>query len=238
MASGGVLPDSKHRLGLRPATADHQELRGHVLVGPSHSNSSRSTITLLLVETARGCVVLAIEGSNRLRQMRCPPMGDIERLPRAVRRSDIAWTRFGAFIDWSWYTSWARIRGVISKVDSRVPDAWKEINDQPGANPRVMIYPHCGIAARNHSPPGPGAVRARPDWHLRTRLTGQASKSLPTNDGQIRLFAAYDCQARAALRSTLWSDPSARVGGVVDRPAERDADLSGVGLIGDRPGIG
>jgi hypothetical protein len=48
-------------------------------------------------------------------------------------------------IDWSWYTSWPRLKGGQSKGNSRIPQRWKEINDNPGKSPFLfahVAFPH------------------------------------------------------------------------------------------------
>jgi hypothetical protein len=32
-----------------------------------------------------------------------------------------------------------------SKKDPHVPEAWKDVNDEPGANRWVMLYPHVAL---------------------------------------------------------------------------------------------
>jgi hypothetical protein len=102
---------------------------------------------LFLVAAAGGMAFWAIEGSNKLHQMRYyPRMGDIEVIAYELYGEETSRGRVSApLIDWSWYTSWPRIRGGAAKGDPRVPVAWKDTNDQPGANRRIMLYPHVAL---------------------------------------------------------------------------------------------
>lgn len=102
---------------------------------------------LFLIAAAGGMAFWAIESSNKLHQMRYyPRMGDIEVIAYELYGEETSRGRVSApLIDWGWYTSWPRIRGGASKGDLRVPVAWKDINDEPGANRWIMLYPHVAL---------------------------------------------------------------------------------------------
>ena len=72
---------------------------------------------------------------------------------------------------------------------------------RPLNDPRATILtPQAG----DHRASGPPQQQnSRPD-----RTRGQPPDPQKAARSQTRVFAAYDCQARAALCSTLWSAPS------------------------------
>jgi hypothetical protein len=102
---------------------------------------------LFLIAAASGLAFWLIEASIKLHQMRYyPRMGDIEVISYQLFGEDAAGGRVSTpLIDWSWYTAWPRIRGGRSKGDPRTPIPWKDINDSPGANRRIMLYPHVAL---------------------------------------------------------------------------------------------
>jgi hypothetical protein len=102
---------------------------------------------LFLVAAAGGVAFWLIEASIKLHQMRYyPRMGDIEVIAYELYREDTtSGVASSPLIDWSWYTAWPRIRGGASKGDPRVPRRWKDVNDEPGANRRIMLYPHVAL---------------------------------------------------------------------------------------------
>jgi hypothetical protein len=100
---------------------------------------------LFLVAAASGIAFWLIEGSTKLQQMRYyPRMGDIEVAAYDLYRTDTEHGPVSApLIDWSWYTSWPRLRGGYSKGDPRVPRRWKDINDKPGKSP--LLFSHVAM---------------------------------------------------------------------------------------------
>jgi len=102
---------------------------------------------LFLIAAAAGMAFWLIEASNKLHQMRYyPRMGDIEVIAHELYGEETSHGRVSApLIDWSWYTARPRILGGASKGDPQVPVAWKDINDQPGANRWIMLYPHVAL---------------------------------------------------------------------------------------------
>ena len=102
---------------------------------------------LFLVAAASGLAFWLIEASTKLHQMRYyPRMGDIEVIAHELYGEETADGRVSApLIDWSWYTAWPRVRGGASKGDPRVPRPWKDVNDTPGANRRILLYPHVAL---------------------------------------------------------------------------------------------
>ena len=102
---------------------------------------------LFLVAATGGLAFWLIEGSVELHQMRYyPRMGDIEAIAHELYGEQTARGRVSApLIDWSWYTSWPRVRGGKSKGDPRVPEPWPDVNQHPGANRRILMYPHVAL---------------------------------------------------------------------------------------------
>lgn len=102
---------------------------------------------LFLVAAAGGVAFWFIEASLKLHQMRYyPRMGDIEVIAYDLYRADTPHGVASApLIDWSWYTARPRVLGGSSKGDPRVPEPWKDINDAPGRNQRILLYPHVAL---------------------------------------------------------------------------------------------
>ena len=102
---------------------------------------------LFLVAAAGGVAFWLIEASIKLHQMRYyPRMGDIEVIAHELYGEHTAnGVASSPLIDWSWYTAWPRIRGGTSKGDTRVPLPWKDVNDDPGANRWILLYPHVAL---------------------------------------------------------------------------------------------
>jgi hypothetical protein len=100
---------------------------------------------LFLVAAASGIAFWLIEGSTKLQQMRYyPRMGDIEVAAYDLYRADTEHGPVSApLIDWSWYTSWSRLRGGHFKGDPRVPRRWKDVNDKPGKSP--LLFAHVAL---------------------------------------------------------------------------------------------
>lgn len=101
---------------------------------------------LFLVAAAGGVAFWLIEGSIKLHQMRYyPRMGDIEVVAHELYGQETAaGVASSPLIDWSWYTAWPRIRGGASKGDPRVPQPWKDVNDE-GAQRWILLYPHVAL---------------------------------------------------------------------------------------------
>jgi hypothetical protein len=102
---------------------------------------------LFLVAAAGALAFWLIEASVKLHQMRYyPRMGDIEVIAHELYGQD---TTHGVasspLIDWSWFTAGPRIRGGASKGDPRVPRPWTDINDEPGGNRWIFLYPHVAL---------------------------------------------------------------------------------------------
>lgn len=100
-----------------------------------------------LVAAAAALAFWLVEGSVKLHQMRYyPRMGDIEVIADRLYGEDTAAGRASSpLIDWGWYTAWPRVRGGTSKGDPRTPRPWPDVNDSPGANRRVLLYPHVAL---------------------------------------------------------------------------------------------
>jgi hypothetical protein len=102
-------------------TADHQELGRHLQ--SRHHGVGFSTEPLRAVSRGRGerCCVLACRGVDEApADALLPPDGGhrgggVRPLPRQQQ----AWTGAITLIDWSWYTSWSRIRGGMLKGTRR-----------------------------------------------------------------------------------------------------------------------
>ena len=102
---------------------------------------------LFLVAAAGALSFWLIEGSIKLHQMRYyPRMGDIEVVAHELYGEETSRGRVSApLIDWSWYTAWPRVRGGRSKGDPWRPQPWDEVNAKPGANGRILLYPHVAL---------------------------------------------------------------------------------------------
>ena len=102
---------------------------------------------LFLVAAAGSFAFWMVEASVKLQQMRYyPRMGDIEVIAYELYRQEAPSGPASApLIDWSWFTAWPRIRGGRSKGDPRVPRPWKEVNDTPGANRWILLFPHVAM---------------------------------------------------------------------------------------------
>ena len=102
---------------------------------------------LFLVAAAAAFAFWLIEGSVKLHQMRYyPRMGDIEVISFELWREDTpSGPASSPLIDWSFFTASARLRGGKSNGEPRRPRPWKDVNDQPGANRWVLLYPHVAL---------------------------------------------------------------------------------------------
>jgi hypothetical protein len=102
---------------------------------------------LFLVAAGSGTAFWLVQGSTKLQQMRYyPRMGDIEVAAYDLYHANSAHGPVSSpLIDWSWYTSWARIRGGILKGDTQVPTRWDDVSDKPGKHPFFfahVAFPH------------------------------------------------------------------------------------------------
>jgi hypothetical protein len=113
---------------------------------------------LFLVAAASGLAFWLIEASVKMHQMRYyPRMGDIEVTAFELYGQQTSQGRASSpLIDWSWHTAGPRVRGGASKGDPHLPQPWKDINDKPGANRWVWLYPH--VALPHVATVGLGAV--------------------------------------------------------------------------------
>jgi len=47
--------------------------------------------------------------------------------------------------DWSWFTAPPRVHGGHPKGDPQTPTRWPDINNDPGRNRRILLYPHVAL---------------------------------------------------------------------------------------------
>jgi hypothetical protein len=102
---------------------------------------------LFLVAAVGALAFWLIEASLKMHQTRYyPRMGDIECIAFDLYRQRTSHGEASSpLIDWSWYTAWPRVRGGDSKGNPQVPSPWPNTNAEPGANRRIMLYPHVAL---------------------------------------------------------------------------------------------
>src|SRR5690242_11581127 len=100
---------------------------------------------LFLVAAASSLAFWLVEASVKLQQMRYyPRMGDIEVAAyQFFSDLELPTPTSAPLIDWSWYTSWPRIRGGRPKGNPRQPKMWDDVNINPGKRP--LFFAHVAL---------------------------------------------------------------------------------------------